>query len=520
MLNPIDLLIRYISPSWGIERARARQVMRVIEKHEKRGYEAASRRPRLGSWGTKSTSANAEVRAAGRTLRDRARDQERNNPHALSIIDKLVSNVVGEGIIPTAYDFDADFDGKPAPAAVRTTEKLWRKWGDSVDGDLDGKLTSYGRQRMAFRAVLRDGDVLMRRIWDPKNPSGVPLRIQILESDHLDDSKKDESDAWYEVQGVRFERKTGRKLGFWIFTEHPGDGYKFGKRKSVFIDAKDMEIIYNPRRPGQARGVSHLHAVMVRLRDFDELEDAKLLQQKIAACYGIFITKNPGDGPPVGTPNPLYNEEDGGEESKASGDKRLDTVTAGNVYYLQQGEEVKSVSPPTIAGYSEQSTNITLGIAAGAAVSREMLTNDYSKVNFSSAKMGWIESNRGIKVLRDDIMINQICLIEWRWFIEACVLAGHKVGGMLARWTPPRREMVDSLKDTQAYALQIDNGLTTASEVIRESGRDPEAVFNERAREIKKFKELGIPLPGSSAKAADGDSDEDDGKAPVKEGDS
>jgi capsid protein len=65
-------------------------------------------------------------------------------------------------------------------------------------------------------------------------------------------------------------------------------------------------------------------------------------------------------------------------------------------------------------------------------------------------------------------------------------------------WQPRRWKSPDPVKDSQANS--IDWGLRTRSlrEIIRESGRDPDEVFEEIARDKSRLDELGIAptLPG------------------------
>jgi capsid protein len=59
------------------------------------------------------TSANAEIAPAIATLRNRSRDQVRNNPYARRAIAKLVSASIGTGIMARP----------PEPVA-----KVWKRW--------------------------------------------------------------------------------------------------------------------------------------------------------------------------------------------------------------------------------------------------------------------------------------------------------------------------------------------------------------------------------------------------------
>lgn len=59
-------------------------------------------------------------------------------------------------------------------------------------------------------------------------------------------------------------------------------------------------------------------------------------------------------------------------------------------------------------------------------------------------------------------------------------------------WQPRRWQAVDPQKEAQANKLALDERLKSRSEIIRESGRDPEEVWLEIQRENERMEELQI----------------------------
>ncbi len=92
----LDRAIGWIAPASGLRRALARNAIARV-----RAYEGASVKdgwiPRRGG-----ASANADHSADSRMLRARARSLVQNNPYAAKALTCLVSNVVGEGILPAS----------------------------------------------------------------------------------------------------------------------------------------------------------------------------------------------------------------------------------------------------------------------------------------------------------------------------------------------------------------------------------------------------------------------------------
>ncbi len=104
--NLLDRAISFVAPAAGARRLRHRAAFDIMT----RGYDGASRTRLKDSWRTPSTSADAEIAASGRLLRDRMRDLVRNNPHAANAVAVLVAHAVGDGIMPRAKDAFRDRD--------------------------------------------------------------------------------------------------------------------------------------------------------------------------------------------------------------------------------------------------------------------------------------------------------------------------------------------------------------------------------------------------------------------------
>ena len=97
--------------------------------------------------------------------------------------------------------------------------------------------------------------------------------------------------------------------------------------------------------------------------------------------------------------------------------------------------------------------------------------------------------------------------VVWRWWMEAAVLAGLATDPAIgATWTPPRREMIDPVKEVKALKDQVRAGLLTLSEAIRMLGYDPRELLGELSDDLEILDELGLQVESdprtSSAPAA------------------
>lgn len=448
--NILDNIIGYINPKAGIRRVAAR-----------RSYEAASHGRRAGSFkGARSTGANLEIGTALVTLRNRSRHFVRNNGWAKRAIDAIVDNTVGEGI-------------RPAPIGTRNQvkkiKKLWSTWAETTMCDYDGKSTIYGLQNLIMREIAEAGDCLIVR---RRTKDDIPIKLQVLEGDQLDQMKDTPNEMGYARLGVQFDNE-GKRLGYWIFKKHPNDlTGNYITLESEFISVDDIIHPFEIMRAGQVRGIPMGVASFMKMADFSDYEDAQLMRQKIAASFCAFVS---------GTDAP--NTDD------------LEMLAPGIIEYLKDGEQITFANPPKADGYAEYSAKILQGIAASYGVTYEMLTMDYSNVNFTSGRMAKIDVSKRFRSWQYNLMVPQVCVPVWQWFMNSLIMVGKSATFLDCNamdWTAPRVQQLDPVKETNARVLQVQSGFTTLSEIAREDGRDADELFEEIKQEREKLKEMGI----------------------------
>ncbi|MGF7178430.1 phage portal protein [Azospirillum doebereinerae] len=475
-MNWLDRAISFVSPAAGARRARARLLEGVLSG-PRNLYEGAGRGRRTEGWRVTGASANAETRTQLSLLRNRCRDLAQNNAYAARAVAVIAHNTVGAGIIPR---IEGSNEAKRKRAA-----RLVKDWLDTPLCDADGRNHFYGLQALVIRTVAESGEALIRRRWRrPSDGLPVPMQLQVLEPDLLDSGKDGPlPNGNLCHQGIEVDR-LGRRVAYWLFDDHPGDGVRLRTLASKPIPAADVIHVYRQDRPGQMRGVPWGAPVIIRLRDFADYEDAQLLRQKIAACFAVFVhDDDSGPGPP----------------SPSQGGDLLEEIGPGIVEHLPPGRDVRFAVPPGVDGYVDYSRVSLTAVAAGYGVTYEALTGDLSGVNFSSGRMGWLEMARNIDAWQWNMLIPQLCAGVWGWMVEASPIAGLGLEGVTASWTPPRREMIDPVKETEAIREGVRSGLYTQSEAIRRQGYDPETVFLERAAELKRMRELGIAFDTDAA---------------------
>ena len=462
--NAIDRVFEYVNPAGALRRYGARAKLQAITKGERK-YDGAARGRHYSDWHSPNLSVNQEVQTALATLRDRSRDLGRNNAYAINAIRAIANNVVGTGIIPT-----------PKSIRKNQAEKIkavWKDWAERTICDYDDMNTFYGLQWLIMKTVVESGECLIRRVRG-NSKDAVPLRLQVLDGDFINTSYHTgiyQDDGSLTYYGIKFD-KSGKRLGYWLYKHAPTE---FGAA-SEFVDAKDILHVYDVERPGQIRGVPLSCGVMLRLKDLDDYEFTERIRNKVAASYSVFIT------------------EDSIDPDRGANVPALEKIEPGAIEYLPPGKKIEVAQPPASQGFGEYVKSNLRGISAGFGTSYETLTNDYSNVNFSSGRMGWIEFNRNVERYQWTLLIPRFCDKVYAWFIEAVQLSGQipfTVNPSVS-WTPPRREMIDPHKEIQAIKEQLRAGITSWQDVVRTFGYIPEELREELAEDKRMFDEIGL----------------------------
>lgn len=473
-MNALDKIITWLSPQTGAKRLRARLVVQEAQ----RLYEGAKTGRRTDGWTTASTSANAEIGPSLTKMRDRGRDLVRNNPYGAKAIRVFQTNTVGCGILPKAQTGDEKLNAD--------IDAAWKEWCKACDAD--GLKTFYGIQRLAARAIFESGECLIRfRNRRPSDGMEIPLQLQMLEGDFLDATKTGVNGPNIIIQGVEFD-PIGARVAYWLFSQHPGDVVTRTSSlllTSQRVPASEVIHLFNEDRIGQVRGVTSFAAVLMKMRDLDEYDDAELMRKKIEACFAAFVTQEAGeDGPTLG---------DKSTDSKTG--KRLESLEPGMINYLKPGESVDFGTPGGNDNYPAYMDAQLHAVAAGIGQTYEQVTGDLSNVNYSSYRAGQMEFRADIEQFRELMLIPRLCDAVWHRFVETAYLAGkiRKIDYGV-KWTPPRFQSIDPSKDTKADITAIRAGLLSLPDAISANGYDPDEQLAEIAATNQKLDELGLIL--------------------------
>jgi lambda family phage portal protein len=454
----IDRLVGFFSPGAEQRRLQARMGLEM----SLRAYDIAKTFPQSDWVSVNANDPNEETKSAIAPGREKVRSLAQNNPYALKAINVVVSETVGSGIVP-------NIQGRNK-TETKLLQQLWKEWADTTNCDYYGQQNFYALQASVMKSIVESGEALLIKGLEQNGP-----KLKQLEADYIDTNRDDGNVK----QGIELDQKE-RRTKYWLFTKHPGG--KLASAESIPVDAKQVIHAYRKDRPGQLRGITWAHAVVEKLKDFDDYQYATLVRQKIAACFGGFITTPDSGG--------------GLTASQLKAKRQAEFDLQPNTWrYLNPGEDVKLASPPGVDGYDSFNRETLRAIANGFGVSYESLSGDYSQSNYSSSRMGHLQMRKNIESWRWNIIVPQFCEPAFEMFKEWVRLTkGIKPESIKCEWVPPAYSMIDPSKEIESLKKEVRAGFKSYGQALLELGQDPERTLEEVAKWNLEFDNAKVVL--------------------------
>ncbi|MBO6755742.1 MAG: phage portal protein [Roseibium sp.] len=479
MTNFIDKAIAFVAPQWGIKRAASRVRLEAFE----RAYGGANKGRRTDGWRTAGTSADTELALSGALLRERSRDLERNNKHVAKAATVHADNLVGEGITPRANTGDADLNKK--------IDELFDEWSENCDPG--GQLSYHGMQHLAAREMVVAGEMLGRqRIRRMSDGLKVPLQIQMLEPDHIDDARQSPSASRTVVNGIEFDG-IGRRTGYWMFPRHPGNRsqWRVGDHESRRIPADQIVHLYEAQRT-QCRGAPWTAPIILDVKDLQDYDTAELWRKKLEACLvGVII---PGEDDGLGDPTQSDPSHLGVAVKDVKG-KDVSKMEPGVFAVAHGGKDVKFNSPAVTLSQESFNRLSTRGIAAGIRCPHVLMTGDTSQMNYSTFRADMLAYKKFIRSIQKHFILKNWCRPTYGWFLSIAQFMGEiPPGPVPVIWTFPRFEHVNPFDDMRADLIAVRSGFKSLAQVIAEHGGIPEQVLGQIKESNAKLDEMELVL--------------------------
>ena len=446
-------------------------------------------------------------------LRARSRWLCANNPYASSAIGMLCNYVVGTGMVPQAATRYAE---KQPDGTIRLVEReawndyvddLWQEWADNVDVTAGpGEESGWWEfQSVVLRRLFEDGEVFIR-LLNPKDWPVVPFASEILMPEWVNTYiQKDSQTGNRIVAGIELDR-FGRKVAYHFQKAQPDGTSNFAS--DVRIPATDIIHIFIRHQPRQLRGVPLMVPVLERFYSLDEYADFELISAKIAACFGAFITRPPGDK------GDILNKGDGSVAVRDAEGNELTTVEPGMIANLPEGYGVTFAQPQKPGATFDMFTTFhlrALGAGIEGGLSYESLTRDTSRSTFAGGRLAQIMDYQTYRNMQMFLEKRLGVPYRRRW-LEAAVESGTVTAPgyftdakTRAAWE--RCDFIHSgwswginpVQEVNAATASMRAGITTLADECSYLGRNWKQQLRLQAKINREAAALGIQLAGNPA---------------------
>ncbi len=497
-------------------------------------YDAAdSFSDQLANWQPTLWSPDNEINIYRDRIVSRVRDLARNDGWASGSITRVLDNAVGANFRPILKpDYrmlalmtgNTAFDATWADEYGKVVEAHWRSWANDPGRycDVERKQTVSQMLRLGFRHKLLDGDALAVLQYRPdrlgRGRGRYATTVQIVDPDRLSNPQQN-----FDMPNVRGGVEIdgdGAPIAYHIREAHIGDWWSGAKTmtwrripRETSWGRPHVVHDYDHERGAQHRGNGILTPVVQRLKMLIKYDQSELEAAILNAVFGAYIT-SPYDPQMVeAAMGETFDDTQIGayQEGRVDfhNDRRISLQNGARMPILYPGEDVKAVNAARPHSNFEVFESAALrNIAAATGLSTQQVTQDWSDVNYSSARSAMLEAWKTLTRRRDDFSVGFAqpilsAFIEEIHDTEDLPLpsgAPHfldaRAAYCRARWMGPGRGWVDPVAEKKGAILGMDAGLSTLEmESAENAGEDWEEMLDQRAREIAAFKERGLPVP-------------------------
>ena len=471
-----------------------RQKSRFAPRALVRSLLSQARADRLsGDLPTVPVTADDIITMNQRPLVARSRQLAMTNDYARGFLRMCRQNIVGhQGI--TLQGQARDADGTLDELANDAIEADFKAWGDRRNCDVTGKRSLRQILNRAVDDAATNGEFMVRMVHGRDlNDWGFALQVLDPQRCPVDFNEDKLPGGRFIRQGIEFNQ-WGRPLRYLFSTLDPSAAeYTFHGRHFVTVPAAEVLHGYLEDLVGQRRGLPWMVTAVLRMHNLDGFEKAALVNARVSAAKGGFFEWEEGFGP---------SDDDGDEHEPLYLD-----AEPGSYQELPPGLKFRGWDPQfpngDLAPFSKQ---MLRGISTGLGVAYNSLANDLEGVNFSSIRQGVLTEREHWKDMQEWLIESLLEPLFQAW-LPLALLKGIRLQGTNGAtlradrldkyrehtWQARRWDWVDPDKDSKTAARDISNKIKSPSQVIRERGGDPRAVWRQWAKDRESMIEAGIP---------------------------
>lgn len=492
------------------------------------GLESASRTSReMARWNPRPQSADALINPNKGLLDARGQDMVQNDGFAFGAVAATKDSVVG-----AQYMLNA----QPEAEILGVSDQWVESWQEAVETrfnlvsdspfawfDAAGKMTLTGLLRLAIASDLMTGEVLATVEWIRQNRRPFNTALQMVSSHRLcnpdlgPDTPRLRRGVERDMYGAPEAYHIRKTIPSDYSMSEPNSAYTW-KRVPAFKPWGRRQVIhvFEPVLPEQTRGLSAMVAVLKEMKMKKKFSDLVLQSAVIQASFAATLQSElPAEalfGQMGGQHTPI--DEQVGSYLTAmqkyhSGAKNI-SLDGASIPTLFPGQDLKVTPLGTPGGIGTSfEESLLRNIAAPLGMSYEQFSRDYTKTNYSSARAALVETEKSQNA-RKKMVADRVATEVYMLWVEEELMADRlpippswkskfdfynplmKEALCACTWIGASSGMIDTLKETQADVLSLQNNMTTLEDVLGKRGKDWRRTLRQRKREKALMDELGL----------------------------
>lgn len=459
----------------------------------------------------------------------RVRDMVRNDGWASGGITRILDNAIGANFRPVPKPDHRllaqstgikAFDGQWAHEFGRVAEANYRKWANDPGRWCDSERGQSISQMcyLGFRHKIVDGDALAMMRWEPSRMgygrAQYSTAVQLIDPDRLCNPMRT-FDTKNMRGGVVID-DFGAAVAYQIEQAHPGDWYNAAQSLNWVEVPRETAwgrpiIIHDFERDRASQhrgGAGILSPVLERLKMLIKYDGVELDAAIVNAIFSAFI-ESPFDhsllGDALGDEGVLSNYQAGRAAFHQERKVMLGTAAMPTLY---PGEKIGTVDAarPT-ANFREFEGAMLRNAASGMGISAQQLSQDWSDVNYSSARSAMLEAWMTMERRRASFVAGFSHQMYMAWLEEsfdsddydlprgAPDFVTERAGYGRARWIGPAKGWVDPVAEREGAWLGLEIGLSNLEDEAAEQGLDWLDNLDQLEIEKKAYEDRGLSRP-------------------------
>lgn len=501
--NVVDRLVGWANPEAGYKRLQARAGMAAASSY----YGASKSRRPTKNWNVSGGDANADLVPDLPLLRERSRDQIRNNPLATGAINTKVTNIVGAGLkLHCRIDRDTlGMTDEQADEWEARTEREFRMWAECQDCSSARNANFYELQDLALRSTFENGDVFATLPMINRG-NAYDLAVNMIEADRV--ANKDRAtDSAKLVGGIQLDSH-GAATHYHILKQHPGFSFSHKSDDWTVVPAygakggrKNVIHLYRHLRVGQKRGAPDLAPVLEALKQLERYTEAELMAAVVSGMFTVFI-KSESDL------NPLNKGADGSHPVPKSGKGEFN-LASGAILDLDAGETIETVNPgrPN-SEFDPFVMSILRQVGVALELPLELLIKHFT-ASYSASRAALLEAWKFF-IARRHWLADKFCMPIYQEFLVEAVSKGRinapgfldgdpaiRKAYLACDWIGPAKGHIQPKQEIEAELIHVELGTKTLDEVTAEAtGGTWEQKIKQRGKEERLRKANGLMATG------------------------